>query len=64
MPSVQRGPGFHGGTLPTHQGNGWGRTEPSSADECRQTTTLPVTIGGNIVRICVETARLNHEREQ
>jgi hypothetical protein len=64
MPSVQRGPGFHGGTPPTHQGNRWERADTSSAHECRQTTALPGTIGGNIVRICVEIARFGHEREQ
>src|SRR6266404_3815103 len=62
MPSVQRGPGFHGGTPPTRQGNGWGRADASSAHECRQTTALPGKIGGIIARTCVEITRIRRLR--
>jgi hypothetical protein len=30
--------------------------------ECCQTTTLSGMIGGNIVRVCLEIARPNHEQ--
>ncbi len=53
MPSIQRGPRFHGGTPPTHWENGWGPAEASSAHGCRQTTVRPGLIAGNVARIFV-----------